>query len=500
LRLGCGPNARGTNDAKARGHAARHLSSLLPLVTRLLGLGLLGEASLHQVYRLAPTKEKRELGHLLISGRSRSGKGLHLEAQLLSWPASAIVNDIKGELHHRTAGFRGEEGLGGKVIVFRPKGNGHRYDPLEGLETEFDLQTAATTLLDRPNEGQNQIFTDSAITMLTQIFLAARLEEERPLPFTYKIINEGLVGAATILEIISRKHNVYPNLATVFLDVDFQHADFKDKFLRSCWGTLTKRMKRILTKESVQCFTGSDFTANDLLTSEKPITVYLQWPEKDLVALSPLIHLIWTSLMDGMINYYDDVEGKGCRPLGAFLDEIGRTGFPNLPHYATTVSGREISLVVVVQSPAYFEANYGVYQAKVLRGQLESKIIYPPADYDDAEVISRWLGFTSGFAHSQTNREGGGESESLSEQAVHLVTAEELMLLKDEETMCFRRGIRPFYARRMDWRRFLLLAKRHSMPLPTVAPLPPLTGLELHGLHTNTSDDLINPDAPYAKN
>jgi type IV secretory pathway TraG/TraD family ATPase VirD4 len=117
-----------------------------------------------------------------------------------------------------------------------------------------------------------------------------------------------------------------------------------------------------------------------------------------------------------------------------------------------------------------FSYNYGVYQSKILRGQLESKIIYPPADHDDAEVISRWLGFKSGFAQSQTIREGGGESESLSEQAVPLVTPEELMGLKDEETMCFRRGLKPFYARRLDWRRFPLLKKRHSMPTPVFVP------------------------------
>ena len=57
-------------------------------------------------------------------------------------------------------------------------------------------------------------------------------------------MSEGFVGAATILEIISRKHNVYPNLATVFLDVDFAHADFQDRYLRSCWGTVTRRMRR----------------------------------------------------------------------------------------------------------------------------------------------------------------------------------------------------------------------------------------------------------------
>src|SRR2546429_390108 len=87
-------------------------------------------------------------------------------------------------------------------------------------------------------------------------------------------MSEGFVGAATILEIISRKHNVYPNLATVFLDVDFAHADFQDRYLRSSWGTVTRRMRRLLTKESVRCFTGSDFTAKDIITSKTPITVY----------------------------------------------------------------------------------------------------------------------------------------------------------------------------------------------------------------------------------
>jgi type IV secretion system protein VirD4 len=461
---------------------------------------LLGEASFHHVFRIAPTAERSELGNLLILGRTRCGKGLHIESQLLSWPSSAIVNDIKGELHHRTAGFR-EKGLGGKVYVFDPKGNGDGYDPLEGLYSEFDLQTAATTLLDRPHEGQNQIFTDSAITMLTQIFLAARLEGERPLPFTYRIINEGLVGAATILEIISQTHHVYPNLATVFLDVDFHNADFKDKFLRSCWGTLTKRMRRILTKESVRSFTRSDFTAKDLLTSEKPITVYFKWPEKDLVALSPMVHLIWTSLMDGMINYYDDVKGKGCHRLLAVLDEIGRTGLPNLPHYSTTVVGRNISLLVVVQSPAYFEQNYGIYGAKILRGQLEYQIIYRPADYDTAEEVQRWLSFKSGFAQSINKRGEGDASEGLTEREVPLITADEIMLLGDEETICFRSGIRRFRARRVDIRRFPVLKQRQAIPPP---PLPVPSQGSNRALTTVWEErqhvSFVDPDEGYKRN
>jgi type IV secretion system protein VirD4 len=219
----------------------------------------------NQVFCVKPTEIQKELGNIFIIGKTRAGKGLSIRANLLRWPYPAVTNDIKREHWNLTAGFR-EKGLDGKSFLFDPRGNGHRFDPLEGKDSESDLQSAATTLLYRQNEGQNKIFTESAITMLTQIFLAARLEGQRPLPFTQKIMYEGFLGAATILEIISQKHNVYPNLATRFLDVDFAHADFQNKFLRDCWGTLTRRMNRILTKESARCFTGSDFTAKDIIT------------------------------------------------------------------------------------------------------------------------------------------------------------------------------------------------------------------------------------------
>src|SRR3712207_3163405 len=111
-----------------------------------------------------------------------------------------------------------------------------------------------------------QFFTERAITMLVQIFRAARLEEarlkamglegERPLPYAYKMLNKGLYGVATILEVISEKHNFYPNLATKFLDINYDMADFDNAFLKDCFSTMKTRMERILTEQSVRCFTG----------------------------------------------------------------------------------------------------------------------------------------------------------------------------------------------------------------------------------------------------
>lgn len=46
---------------------------------------------------------RKEMGHILVTGPSRSGKSLHLETNLLLWPGSAIVNDIKGSIHGNAA-------------------------------------------------------------------------------------------------------------------------------------------------------------------------------------------------------------------------------------------------------------------------------------------------------------------------------------------------------------------------------------------------------------
>jgi type IV secretory pathway TraG/TraD family ATPase VirD4 len=336
-----------------------------------------------QIFCVRPTATQQELGNVALIGKTRIGKGLNIETNLLTWPSSTIVNDIKGgELFHRTGGFRQQLG---KVFVFDPRGRGARFDPLEGKSTDSDVRSAATTLLYRPHEKENVVFTERAITMLVAMFHAALLEGERLLPFTYTMMNEGLIGAAVRLEVISRKHQCYPNHATKFLDIEFAKADFDSKFLQDCWSTLTARMNQILTRESVRCFTGSDFTAKDIITAQIPLSVYLCWPEEDLGYLAPLIQLIWDALINGMLATYGSVRGQGCSRVLAILDEIFRTGLPKLPEYATTVCGRNISLLISAQSRSQMDGAYNVFHANTLRGQIDSIVYYRPAP-DDYET------------------------------------------------------------------------------------------------------------------
>jgi type IV secretory pathway TraG/TraD family ATPase VirD4 len=187
---------------------------------------LLGKGYFNQILRICATPTRRELGNLLIVAPTRGGKGLLAVTQLLTWKNSVIVNDIKGDLFLQTAGYRRTLG---EIIVLDPQGYGHRFDPLEGKQTEDELHSAATHLLFKPDEGEGAIFSQRAIAMLTQLFLAARTEKWPPLPYIREIIRKGLPDAAGRLNVIN------PKLATQFLDVPLSDVNFTDRFLLSAW-------------------------------------------------------------------------------------------------------------------------------------------------------------------------------------------------------------------------------------------------------------------------
>ena len=71
---------------------------------------ILGVSHLNHVLRVKPVKTRRELGNLLVVAPTRGGKGLLATAQLLTWQALVVVNDIKGELFAQTAGYRAPSG------------------------------------------------------------------------------------------------------------------------------------------------------------------------------------------------------------------------------------------------------------------------------------------------------------------------------------------------------------------------------------------------------
>lgn len=448
---------------------------------------LLGVNRLHHFFLVRSVPNRPELGNMLIVGPTRSGKGLLATSQLLSWGNSVIVNDIKGDLFTQTAGYRARIG---KVYVLDPQGYGHRYDPLLGKHTEDALFSSAARLLFTPDEGDGQIFTQRATAMLTQLFLAARAEKVPPFPYVREMIRAGLQTSAKGLDALS------PHLATQFLDVAFSEANFTDRFLLSAWGTLTARMRPILTETVIRTLNGADFTPGQLMQGERPVTIYLRWPERDLLAISPLVRLMWSSIIDELITTYDKAEGKDCKPVLLLVDEAGRTAIPSLADSSTTVVGRGISLWLAIQSLSQLEAIYGKARAQVLRDNMETQLYYRPTDLVTAEYLEHRIGRKSAYAKSITERGKAESSHGQSEQGIPLLTAQEIMQLKDEQVIGFHRRLPPFKIRRVDWRHHTPLKKRRQQQPPHLSALPPLAAFPFAYREAETQDTngYIDPD------
>jgi type IV secretion system protein VirD4 len=473
-----------------------HPHELDPLVhpnwEREAGL-LVGVSSFNHVLSVRATPKRRELGNVLVDALTRGGKGLLAISQLLTWPHSVVVVDIKGELYEATAGYRKTLG---PVFCLDPEGVGNRFDPLHGRVTEQKLYASAKYLLYQAGE-RDPIFIERAIRMVTQLFLAGReenrqagFEKYRLLPYAGQLMN------LPINQVAAHLRSVNPLRATKFLSALYDpEKDYDEKrFLTSCWETATSRLYPILSDEILRCFNGSDFTAEGLLTSQRPITVYLRLPEADLKALSPVVRLFSQTIIHDGITTYDKRKGEGCYPLLLLLDEAGRVKIPDLDENATTVVGRQISLWVAIQSIKQLDI-YGEANAETLMDNMDTQIFYRQRGAT-ARYLEREVGYRSAYSRSTSSREGGAETHGMAEQRVPLWTANQFKQMRDEDIIVFHHNLPPFLARRMSWLEHPVLRKRKAMEPPPLSALPPLTPIDLRSPHSvaDYDDELLNPD------
>src|SRR5918911_4372116 len=409
-----------------------------------------------------------------------------LTSQLLTWPHSVVAVDMKGELYQDTGGFRSTL-CPGYVIDLR--GFGHQYDPLRDCTDEESLYDAAKNILYDPHEGNGRSFTEWGI-LLEVLKWQACLEMNRKtganyrlLPFTRYLSRLGINAAARAVSAIS------PQIAQSLLDGEYEEGvDYREnRYFANSWQSSRARMFPLLTEKVVRCFNGSDFTGRDIIAGEKPVSVYLRVPQGMLKSKAPVIRLVLESLMTEMFDTFDERHGEGCRPVLMLLDEAGTVGFQKLPEYAVTAAGRGISLWLALQDIGQLE-RYGAYQARAIRNSAAAKVFFHQNDPATAKYIEELSGYTSGYSHSETLRDGEIASEGRSETAVALVPIRDSMELEKEDIIFFVDNHKPGRGKSMAPWHYPILEKRRAIPPPPVNELPPVPEIVLpSSLHPASS-------------
>ena len=357
--------------------------------------------------------------HILAFAPTRSGKGVGLVIPtLLAWSESAVVYDIKGENWAKTAGFRSQQGH--VCFKFSPveEASSSRFNPLAELRLYTvrdvsDAQNIADMLVRTGEDSpQERYWQDAAASITTGMILHV----------CYAAAAEGKVASlADLARTFTRPGSSFRDTLGEIMayphDPEYQHQWRTSEGDRTATHPVVReKVQEMLDKEDKD-FSGvlstaktaltlysdplvakntsaSDFTIQDLVNYERPVSLYLVVPPSDKIRLRPLIRLIFTMIVHRLTEKMD-FEGSSQRRnrhrLLFLIDE-----FPSLKRmelFADALSymaGYGLKAYLITQDIRQILDQYGTNESIVSNCHI--RIAYAPNQLDTAEVLSKMTG------------------------------------------------------------------------------------------------------------
>jgi type IV secretion system protein VirD4 len=357
--------------------------------------------------------------HILAFAPTRSGKGVGLVIpSLLAWSESCVVYDIKGENWAKTAGYRSKSGH--LCFKFSPveEGNGSRFNPLAEVRVGTardvsDAQNVADMIVRTGEDSpQERYWQDAAASITAGMILhvcyaaAAEGREACVADLARVFTRPGQSFNETLHELRNYPHDptrrygwkVYTGEPTATHPVvqekvqemlDKEDKDFSG-VLSTAKTALTLYSDPLVSRNTA----ASDFTINDLVNHEAPISLYLVVPPSDKIRLRPLIRLIFTMIVNRLTERMD-FEGpsqkKNRYRLLFMIDE-----FPSLKRmevFADALSymaGYGLKAYLITQDIRQVVDEYGPNESIV--SNCHVRVAYAPNQYDTAELLSKMTG------------------------------------------------------------------------------------------------------------
>ncbi|CAN7663682.1 type IV secretory system conjugative DNA transfer family protein [Variovorax paradoxus] len=413
----------------------------------------------------------------------RSGKGVGVVIpNLLNWPGSTIVSDIKGENFIRTAGFRAAHGQ--QVHLFDPlseRERSARWNPLGYVsETPYrcidDLQRIGTMLFPDPQAG-DPFWTSSARSLFLGI--ALYLFETKGATRTLgEILRQGMASDAEGFQkhwkrvIDACERAGYP-LSQEAVQSLYDVIDLAPTTASSIRKTFTSRLDLWLNPMIDAATSANDFDLRAL--RKHPISIYVQINPDNIARLQPLLNLFFQQAIGLQTRELPENNPELRHQVLLMLDEFPALGrIPVIADSTAFLPGYNVRAAIIVQSNSQLIEKYGIEGAKSIRKMLAARIVFPPKEYEDAEAISRELGtYTVRQKNISRPMWGGANKEptvTISEQPRRLLLPQEVKELGPDRMILFYEGLRPVLAHRILYFRDRLFAPR-ELPPPLVPKL-----------------------------
>jgi type IV secretion system protein VirD4 len=414
--------------------------------------------------------------HVLLYAPTRTGKGVGVVIpNLLNWPDSAVVLDIKRENFEASAGFRAAHGQ--EVLLFdplEPEGRTARYNPLghidrtDPIAVMDELQKLAVMLFPT-RENTDPFWAEAARTGL--IGVGAYVAETPELSFSLGSIFAELTRGepkSRLSALMAARADAGRPLSAPCAEAITDFCSASENTFASIKQTITARMNLWLNPRVRAATEVSDFDLRDLRT--RPISLYLCVSPDNLARIAPLYNLLLQQLIDLNTRERPSPDRHPIEVL-VLLDEFARLGHAQVIASAFAyVAGYGLRLVCVLQSPAQLRAEYGPHVAEEIITNCGVEVVFAPKDVRLAQALSERLGFYTYEGRSISRPiglSGGRRSMNQSDQRRALMMPQELIQLGPDQLIVLRAGIAPLLGTKIVyWRERAF--RRRVMPAPSL--------------------------------
>ncbi|EBV5915239.1 conjugal transfer protein TraG, partial [Salmonella enterica subsp. enterica serovar Mbandaka] len=421
--------------------------------------------------------------HVLCFAPTRSGKGVGLVVPtLLTWSASAIVHDIKGENWTLTAGFRAKHG---RVLLFDPtNARSSAYNPLlevrQGEWEVRDVQNIADILVDPEGslDKRNHWEKTSHSLLVGAILHVLYAEKDKTLAGVANFLSDPRRPVeATLRAMMDTPHlgeaGVHPVIASSARELLNKSENERSGVLSTAMSFLGLYRDPVVAQVTARC----DWRIADLVGSRRPVTLYLVVPPSDINRTKPLIRLILNQIGRRLTEELT-TSGKRHRLL-LMLDEfpaLGRLDF--FESALAFMAGYGIKGFLIAQSLNQIERAYGPNNA--ILDNCHVRVSFATNDERTAKRVSDALG-TATELRDSTNYAGhrlapwlGHLMVSRQETARPLLTPGEIMQLPPTDEIVMVAGTPPIRATKARYFEDARFQERILTPPDLVAaPLAP---------------------------
>jgi type IV secretion system protein VirD4 len=415
--------------------------------------------------------------HQLVSGASRSGKGVgHVIPTLLNWNGSVLAYDVKNELWDTTAGFRSRNGY---CAFFNPtKHDSARFNPLfeirKGDNEIRDTQNIVEMLVNPTGMKHTMdIWDQQASQFLVALILHVLYTEPDNQKNLATVRVRLLDFKRTALAMIRTPHRfnpqtgapeLHPEVALVARELRRQPEKFQASVTGTAASYLTLWADNLIARNTAT----SDFRLSDLVCADKPMTLYLQPPPSDAPRLRPLVRLMINQTCRALMEHLDrDNSGRPKkRRLLLSLDEfptLGRLDFFTMN--LRQMAGYGIKAHLIVQSFNDIVEQYGVNNT--ILDNCHILTAFAAADTVTCQRISQMTGTVTEYreSYSQPARGIGTRTISQSEQVRPLLSPGEVRELPVDDELIFVTGYKPMRVKKVRYYADATFLKR-VLPAP----------------------------------